>query len=157
MHFSIPVIRSVSPDTGRPHVFRDCRISKWDDGISPSSTIPIPWAINCRGRAAVSLGSSCRRLPAAAFLGLANSFSSRARCVLFSSSNPDLVMNTSPLTSSLAGNTVSRNASGILFIVRILEVTSSPVVPSPRVAARTSLPSLYSKLIARPSSFTSAV
>jgi len=46
-------------------------------------------------------------------------------------------------------------ASGTLRMVRTLAVTSSPVVPSPRVAARWSRPLAYVRLIARPSIFSS--
>ena len=41
------------------------------------------------------------------------------------------------------------------FIVFTLCVISSPIFPSPRVAPRTKIPSLYNKLIARPSIFCS--
>ncbi len=54
-------------------------------------------------------------------------------------------MYTSPRSSMLPATTdpmaCCRNRSGTSRTVRMLAVTSSPVVPSPRVAARTSTPS----------------
>ncbi len=52
----------------------------------------------------------------------------------------------------------ARRASvcGMSLIVRTLAVTSSPVMPSPRVAPRTSRPSRYCRAMLRPSIFSSA-
>ena len=63
-------------------------------------------------------------------------------------------MNTSPRTSSTAGAS-PRRRSGIAFTVRRLAVTSSPVLPSPRVAPRTNAPCSKRRLMASPSSFGS--
>ena len=62
-------------------------------------------------------------------------------------------MYTSPRTSSRLGASWMR--SGIAPIVRRLWVTSSPISPLPRVAPRSSTPSRYTRLIARPSIFGS--
>ncbi|CFP66408.1 Uncharacterised protein [Bordetella pertussis] len=84
-------------------------------------------------------GSSWRRLPAAALRGLTNTFSPRAACVRFRRSNSARFIRTSPRTSSTRGAPCRRN--GTPLMVRMLAVTSSPVCPSPRVAAWASLPS----------------
>ena len=44
---------------------------------------------------------------------------------------------------------------GMVSMVETLAVTSSPNLPSPRVAARVSRPSSYSRSIANPSTFSS--
>ena len=109
------------------------------------------------GLEAVTAGSSWRKLPAAALRGLANGFLPCCSCRLLSCSNPDFGINTSPRTSSITGGFSLNRRNGILSIVRTFCVTSSPVSPSPRVAARTSTPSSYSRLIARPSSLGSTL
>ncbi len=67
-------------------------------------------------------------------------------------------MNTSPRTSSNAGMSLALPSSffGTAPIVRRFSVTSSPVMPSPRVAPTVNCPSTYCNEIARPSSFGSA-
>ena len=62
---------------------------------------------------------------------------------------------TSPRTSKRAGGLSVRSCNGILRIVRILAVISSPVVPSPRVAAWVRIPFTYKILTAKPSSLGS--
>ncbi len=100
-------------------------------------------------------GSSWRREPAAALRGLANTLPPVRRASSLIFSNPACGRKTSPRTSRRVGISSPRSFSGMALIVRIVEVMSSPVVPSPRVAARTSKPFSYSKLTARPSSFSS--
>ena len=85
--------------------------------------------------------SSWRRLPAAALRGLTNTFSPAASASRFIASNPALGMKTSPRTSSRAGHPWPRRVRGMALMVRTFSVISSPVVPSPRVAACTSWPS----------------
>ena len=85
--------------------------------------------------------SSWRRLPAAALRGLTNTFSPAASALAFIASKPAFGMKTSPRTSSLAGHPVPRRLRGMALMVRTFSVISSPVVPSPRVAACTSWPS----------------
>ena len=90
----------------------------------------------------VIAGSSCLRLPAAAFLGFANTFSPFCVALKFKSSKSDLLINTSPLTSSKSGKECSDSFSlrGIDLIVLILEVMSSPSVPSPLVTPLVKIP-----------------
>ena len=85
--------------------------------------------------------SSWRRLPAAALRGLTNTFSPAANALAFIVSKPPLGMKTSPLTSKRAGQPEPRRTSGMALMVRTFSVISSPVAPSPRVAACTSWPS----------------
>ena len=61
------------------------------------------------GRAAVILGSSWRKLPAAALRGLMKLFSPRAVASLLKRSKPANGMNTSPRTSSTRGGRAARN------------------------------------------------
>ena len=70
-------------------------------------------------------------------------------------SKPARVMITSPRTSKRCGKSSPRKLNGTLAIVRTLVVMFSPTLPSPRVAARTSFPSSYKILTAKPSSFGS--
>ena len=108
-----------------------------------------------RGRSAVTAESFWRRDPAAAFRGLANGFFPSDTIFSLSFLKSADEMKTSPRTSSSAGWFSPANFCGIEAIVRTLWVTSSPVVPSPRVAARTNTPLRYSRLTARPSIFSS--
>ncbi len=87
------------------------------------------------------VGSSWRSEPAAALRGFAKSRSSASPWRRFSSSNDASDMNTSPRTSSTFGGFLSFSFSGTSAIVRTFAVTSSPVSPLPRVAARTNTPS----------------
>ena len=76
------------------------------------------------------LGSNCLKLPAAAFLALANFFS---LSFLLISKNPFFEIKISPLTSTIFGGLLSYNFKGIDFIVFIFFVTFSPICPSPLV------------------------
>ena len=107
------------------------------------------------GREAVTLGSFCRREPAAELRGLANAALPASSSASLSFSNALTGRNTSPRTSSTAGYPVPDSRCGIESIVLMLAVTSSPVRPSPRVAARNSAPSRYTRSIASPSIFSS--
>ena len=97
------------------------------------------------------LGGDCRRragapTPAAALRGLTKVFSFFAppsislRCRSLSASKSSRRMKTSPRTSSTGGASRPCSRFGIGAIVRTFCVTSSPVSPSPRVAACTSTP-----------------
>ena len=101
----------------------------------------MPWTTTSRGREAVIFGSFWRRDPAAAFLGLANLGLPASSKESFNSSNDCNGKNTSPRTSSVAGKFFPDNSVGTDLIVLIFKVTSSPVVPLPRVRALVSLPS----------------
>ena len=102
---------------------------------------PIPCMIASRARDAVTLGSFCRSDPAAELRGLANAALPASSSDSFSLPNASTGMNTSPRTSSTAGCPVPESRAGMEEIVRMFGVTSSPVRPSPRVAALTSAPS----------------
>ena len=93
------------------------------------------------GRVAVTRGSFCRSEPAAALRGLANGAlpaSTRLRVELLEGldGEEDLAAHLDEL--GMVACPASR--CGMPSIVRTLWVTSSPVRPSPRVAARTSRP-----------------
>ena len=95
----------------------------------------------CRSRLAVTVGSIWRTLPAAVLRGLTNRGLPAASISRFKRSKPAIGKYTSPRTSKTSGNPLAGvTASGTLRIVRRLAVTSSPTVPSPRVAARCSRP-----------------
>jgi hypothetical protein len=88
-------------------------------------------------RLAVTAGSFWRSEPAPEFRGFA--YSGRpasSRSALIRTNSP-FGMNTSPRTSAVAG---LASVAGIAVIVRRFAVTSSPVVPSPRVAPWTNRP-----------------
>ena len=84
----------------------------------------------------------CLREPAAKFLGLGAIFE-------YFSSNIDRGITTSPLIWQSPSQDID---SGIFGILLTFAVTSSPLVPLPLVAALTSLPLLYSRDSADPSS-----
>ncbi len=90
--------------------------------------------------------------PAAALRGFANGGSPAAARSSFSFANPARERYTSP---SAMRSTGRGSASGTEAIVRMLCVTSSPVTPSPRVAAVTSVPFSYVRTIFNPSIFGS--
>ncbi len=106
-------------------------------------------------REAVILGSFWRSDPAAELRGLANAGLPASSSDSFSFSNAATGRNTSPLTSSTAGYPGPDSRAGMEEIVRMFGVTSSPVRPSPLVAALTSAPSRYTRSIASPSIFSS--
>ena len=102
----------------------------------------MPCTMASSARDAVTRGSFCRSEPAAELRGLANAALPASSSDSFSLSNASTGMNTSPRTSSMAGYAGARSAApGPTEIVRMFGVTSSPVRPSPRVAALTSAPS----------------
>ena len=101
----------------------------------------MPWMIASRAREAVTRGSFCRSDPAAEFRGLANAGLPASSSDSFSFPNASTGMNTSPLTSSTAGWPEPVSRVGMEEMVRMFGVTSSPVRPSPLVAALTSAPS----------------
>ena len=105
------------------------------------STRPMPCTIASSARDAVILGSFCRSEPAAEFRGLAKAALPASSSDSFSLPNASTGMNTSPLTSRMAGCPEPFSRAGIEEMVRMFGVTSSPVRPSPRVAALTSAPS----------------
>ena len=89
-------------------------------------------------------GFFCRSDPAALLRGLANGALPSATRRALSSAKSSRRKKTSPRTSSSEGtgrSGVGVRVTGMSSIVRALRVTSSPVLPSPRVAALTSFPS----------------
>jgi len=95
-----------------------------------------------RLRLAVTAGSFCRSDPAAVLRGLAYGAWPAATSFSLSAAKSATPMNTSPrisMTSGWVAGSPPRRC-GMLSIVRTLADTSSPVRPSPRVAARTSRP-----------------
>ena len=127
----------------QPSSRRRCRQAHWVSGRSL-----LDGAISQKkmrsGRRALTCGSSCRRLPAAALRGFAKGASPSSSRRSFSSRKPGLVMYTSPRTTRCDGRVVAllrSQASGTSAIVRTFSVTSSPVRPSPRVAAVVRRPS----------------
>jgi hypothetical protein len=101
----------------------------------------MPWTMASSAREAVIRGSFCRSDPAAELRGLAKAGLPASSSDSFSFPNASTGMNTSPLTSRIAGCPEPVSRVGMEEIVRMLGVTSSPVRPSPRVAALTSAPS----------------
>ena len=101
----------------------------------------MPWTMASRAREAVIRGSFCRSDPAAEFRGLAKAGLPASSSDSFSFPNASTGMNTSPRTSSTAGYPRPASRAGMEEMVRMFGVTSSPVRPSPRVAALTSAPS----------------
>ncbi len=98
---------------------------------------PSPCETNRSRRRPQSFGSSSLSEPAVELRGLANGSSSAARRSSLSRSSSELVMYTSPRTSS-RGAGQSLSDSGTSCTVLRLAVMSSPRSPSPRVAPRTS-------------------
>ena len=113
--------------------------SDWVRGVKPRC-LPSPCTIIDSGRLAVTRGSFCRSDPAAALRGLANGALPASTSVALSASNAATGKNTSPRTSSSSGTAAPDSRAGTTERVRTLPVMSSPVRPSPRVAARTSRP-----------------
>ncbi len=101
---------------------------------------------------AVILGSSCLSEPAAAFLGFAKVCSESSSFFSFNLINAALGIYTSPLTSKRFLSLILR---GMLFMVLMLFVTSSPILPSPLVAPLISSPFSYKSDTESPSIFSS--
>ena len=86
--------------------------------------------------------SFCRSDPAAELRGLTKRRSPASACRRLSSSKAEMGMYTSPRTSMISGGGPTSGLSdvGMSAMVATLAVTSSPVRPSPRVAAWTNRP-----------------
>ncbi len=123
-----------SPDarfglTGNPSAANRSSAADW--AVTARSSAMSWYSQADRRRLAVTAGSCWRRDPAPLLRGLAyraRPASSRSALIR---ANSALGMNTSPRASRVAG---SGSRFGITSIVRRLALTSSPVVPSPRVA-----------------------
>ncbi len=129
--------------TGSPHSRSRSYQPDWLSGrpVTSPSIRPTPCRIRPSGRLAVTAGSFCRSDPAAVFRGFTYGGLPAAAWRSFSSPNALTGRNTSPLTSSVAGHPDPDSRAGAAAIVRTFAVTSSPVTPSPLVAARLSVPS----------------
>ncbi len=115
----------------------------WRASGGPPTTSPSWYTQNDRSRFAVTDGSFWRRLPAPALRGLTNNRSPAAAASSFMRSKLATGRYTSPRTSMTSGTGASARATsrlGTTAIVATLAVTSSPVRPSPRVAAWTYRP-----------------
>ena len=109
--------------------------------MSKPSRAPMPCTTMCSGRVAVTFGSFWRSEPAAALRGLANGLSPASTRRALSSSKR--LHREEDLAADLdeVGDAVARaGGRGMSAMVRTLGVMSSPVRPSPRVAARVSRP-----------------
>ena len=91
-----------------------------------------------RGLDAVTAGSFCRSEPEAEFLGLAKGLPPAATIEAFSFSKSLRAKKTSPRISITAGWVFPLSLCGILGMVLMFSVTSSPTSPSPLVAAEVS-------------------
>ena len=103
----------------------------------------MPWQTMSSARLAVTRGSFWRSDPAAELRGLANGALPASSSESLSRSKASTGRNTSPRTSISSGtgnSSVPVSRSGTDSMVRTLGVTSSPVLPSPRVSARLSRP-----------------
>ena len=130
-----PFVRGTDPLGAREQAWLICQ-----EPAGTSLAAPQPCARKRSGRLAVTPASFCRSDPAAAFRGLAKILPSASCCAALSAINACFSMYTSPRTSNTAG-AFPRSIRGMSAMWATLAVTSSPTCPSPRVAARTSLPS----------------
>ena len=123
-------------------------MSNWLFGIfsGEESEVPYPCINSFNGLEAVTSGSNCLKLPAAAFLGFAKIFFPDSFEDSFIFLNSKDSIKTSPLTSKELGifaiSSFLINSNGTEGNVLILWVMSSPIVPSPRVAAFSKTPFL---------------
>ncbi len=102
----------------------------------PSLDQPEAMGDEIEGRVATSRGSSSFRVPAVALRGFANTGRPASSRSSFIFAKASFGMKISPRTSSTAGAPAEAGrVRGIDLIVRTFAVMTSPVVPSPRVAA----------------------
>ncbi len=108
--------------------------------MSKPRRAPMPCTSMFNGRVAVTEGSFWRSDPAAALRGFANGALPCSTRDAFRSAKASTGKKTSPRTSTSSGTSSPDRRCGMDEIVRTLWVMSSPTRPSPRVAARTSVP-----------------
>ena len=106
-------------------------VNCFSDLISKSLISPSPHGIKTKGLEAVIFESSCLRDPAAAFLG----FEKILDLSILNLLNSEIGNITSPLISIRLGIFFPISFNGTLFMVLIFSVISSPISPSPLVAA----------------------
>ena len=152
-------------EVGRPHVASSSYTWLWavtgpvgtDSARSICSTGQAPMPCTSmrspRIRASISASRSgllpsafCRSDPDAALRGFAKSRSPAAACRAFSASKFSTGKKISPRTSTRSGCPDPASRIGIVPMVRTFGVTSSPVTPSPRVAAEVSTPALVAQV-----------
>ena len=103
------------------------------------------------GLPAVAAGSFWRSEPDAELRGFAKTALPACTKPSFSLAKSSRLKNTSPRISTCSGQSLPESCCGTDLMVRTFAVTSSPVIPSPRVAADTKRPCSYLRLIANPS------
>ena len=140
-------------EIGKPSPARYSSNSAWVFTGSPRCE-PTAYKYALRLRLAVTLESFWRSVPAAALRGFLKAGSAFSSSSALMRANSARLKKTSPRTSRSSGSVSSLGISGI---VSTLCVTSSPVSPSPRVAAQISLPARYRMLMLKPSIFSSHV
>ena len=146
--------RSLVGGTGRPASAAHARNPVCESNDTPSAA-PNECTHRRSGRFAVTFGSFWRSDPAAALRGFENGRCSASSIIRFSSSKALTGRYISPRTSMTAGGASIRSVRGTCSTVRTFAVMSSPIRPSPRVAALTSTPFSYVSAQATPSIFSS--
>ena len=118
----------------------------------------MPWQSMRSFRRRTASTSFWRSEPAAALRGLAKGLPpSFWRCSL-TSAKSSTAINTSPRTSNRSGmgnSSVAVSVCGTSWMTLAFSVTSSPMRPSPRVAARSNTPLRYTRANDRPSILSS--
>jgi hypothetical protein len=151
----VPVLAPVGDVAERPvEVVEDLRVGRHRQPpggellVRPALRLGLPALAGAEtvdvidsGAVAVTRGSFCRRLPAAALRGLANGALPSAVIRSLTRSKSAVARNTSPRTSSSAGTCAPVSRSGTLRSVATFGVMSSPVRPVAAGGRRTSRPS----------------
>ncbi len=140
--------------TGSPTVPAHDRNPRCESNEIPSAA-PNECTHSRSGRDDVTLGSFWRSEPAAAFRGFANGRCPAEVNSSFKLPNALTGKYISPRTSMTSGGSFASSFGGTPRTVRTFAVMSSPVKPSPRVAAFTSTPRSYVSAQATPSIFSS--
>ena len=130
---------SVVGATGNPAEPAHSRNPRCESNVMPCAK-PNECTHRRSGRDAVTFGSFCRSDPAAAFRGFENALPPASNSWSFSSSNAVTGKYISPRISTTAGGSSTVSVRGMPFTVRTFAVMSSPMRPSPRVAAFTRRP-----------------
>ncbi len=151
---SIDSRSSVVGAAGSPAFAAQSRNPRCDANETPSAA-PKECTHIRSGRDAVTFGSFWRSEPAAALRGFAKARWSAAVSCSFRASNARTGRYISPRTSITSGGSSISSLAGTPRTVRTFAVMSSPMRPSPRVAAWTSRPRSYVSAHATPSIFSS--
>ena len=151
---SIDSRASVVGAAGSPASLAHSRKPRCESKRTPSAA-PNECTHRCSGREAVIFASFWRSEPAAALRGFANALPPASSSRRFSSSNALTGKYISPRISTISGGSETASLRGTSRTVRTLDVMSSPMRPSPLVAALTSRPRSYVSAQATPSIFSS--